>query len=1321
MKNSLKKIANLTKILVGSICVIILMITIFAAINNKTSKVENYGLIPLANISELAIAESNADFIYLSNLDYIPSKSSTAWGEIKKDETTDGNKITVRVEGGVYSFDKGMWAHAKSTLVYDLRELNFDYFTSYVGLNTTGNKGNGVTFSIYTSIDGENWDLAIDSIPVLPNTNSVFVKVNIKDANYLKLYADDNGNNGQDHAVYADAKLITENYSDEQNIVESLNELDEIIKSQYADASLDNTDFEFVLLKRAFVNNVGGFALKTFVNERESNKEVLEWLLNKDNIDVLRYYILGGTPEGGNYYNSLTQLSRLYYNYKDDFFNTETLNNKWDANLTYGDLYKKMAVSLSLTHSQRVGLWMQNSAENQSDSVKRYAIYKYLHKNGKLNAMENWDITPWFESLKVEEMRFVMNNAIDDEEILWLNDYVQSFLDKYKQSKYLTPHPYMAYVWPNYSNNIYYDDENRDYFNELFSVPDKNNPGGKIGLFDLSYTIPGGKESPEYTIKITRGTMDYKLYKLWMNFRNKFGTGAVCGGISKSGSNIRATYGIPATVIGQPGHAALLYYTKDANGKGYWNIDNDVSGWTLSEKGERLLLGWGNGSYVRGFYQVVYMTLAQEALNDYVNLEKSEKLVMLTDVYKGNLPKQEEIYKEALNVQSINFDAWYGLIQTYLADETKTEADFYNLAEEVAEGLKYFPLPMYNLTNLIKPKITSIETSYRFTLLQSRILTEASQTPNNTADNYYVYQPSITRIEASYLLGKMDRTVATFSFDGEDAGKIVLSDRYDSTGIRWDYSLDGKKTWNEVSFTAEEEHKLTLTEDQLNSITDENDIYVHIVGVDYSENNLYKIDILTPTTLTGIYNNDKENKVIGVTSYMEWRMEGNEEWTLFSDKEPDLTGDKTVIVRAGKHGVYLTSNEITLKYTKDIVDKKRKYVTIDRLSIESVSSEATGNQGHAKNAIDGNINTRWHSAWNGTDTDKFIIIKVDEPINLSAIEYLPASGGNGKILSAQILVSMDGENWTEIAESVKWANDDTLKSAEFDDSVRAQYIKIVGLKTSSASSLSFMAARMFNIYEDITKIPTAEIKYDITDPTTGNVTVSLINPSEPITIINNDGKDTYVFEKNGDFTFEFVNKNNIKGTVTAIVKNIDRQKPTATIKYSTTSKTTDKVTATLVNESEPITITNNKGNKTYTFTENGTFEFIYKDAAGNIGKTIAKVDWIYKQNSIPDIEKNNNVSSNGTTNSLNESISNQDNSKMNIDHDTKIDNSEKTISDNTNGQIDDSKNEKDMEKESIQEKSIWSTILYYSVPFVIIIAISVIITILQEGYIYKKS
>ena len=34
---------------------------------------------------------------------------------------------------------------------------------------------------------------------------------------------------------------------------------------------------------------------------------------------------------------------------------------------------------------------------------------------------------------------------------------------------------------------------------------------------------------------------------------------------------------------------------------------------------------------------------------------------------------------------------------------------------------------------------------------------------------------------------------------------------------------------------------------------------------------------------------------------------------------------------------------------------------------------------------------------------------------------------------------------------------------------------------------------------------------------------------------------------------------------------------------------------------------------TYTFTENGQFEFVFRDEAGNEAKTIAVVDWIDKE------------------------------------------------------------------------------------------------------------
>ena len=559
---------------------------------------------------------------------------------------------------------------------------------------------------------------------------------------------------------------------------------------------------------------------------------------------------------------------------------------------------------------------MQNSEFNQSDSVNRYALYKQMYNNGQFKATDTVDITPWFEAYNIEQMRWVLGTLIDDEEVIWLNEYTQSRIDKAPGSVWslLTPHPYMAYVWPNYANPVYYDENNKDYFNDLFAVEKTNEDGTitKKGLFEY--------------VPYRNDTSNGYVYKLWMNFRNKFGTGAVCGGISKSGHCIRGVNAIPSAVIGQPGHAALLYYNQNAEGQGLWGIDNDVSGWTLSEKGERMLLGWGNDrTYVQG-YNVPYVILAQEALNDYNNFEKAEKLLMTVDTYKDDKTKQEQIYREAIGIQSINLDAWAGLAKLYVEDPTKTEEDCYKLEKEMMEALKCFPFPMHNLSNYIKTKFTSDEYIFKFTILQNKILTEAKNYPNEGST---VLQPSVTRGLAAYLLGQIDTSLATFSFDGADAEKIVLSSRFDGNGIRWDYSLDGKKTWNEVASTAEN-HKHSLTKEEIASITAENDIYIHIVGTNYSEENIYQIDIQESAGLPEtLFASDLENRMIGVTLSTQWRYSENEPWTFYSDASPDLTGNKTVQLRQGATGTRLASvASTTFTFTEDNQPDTRKYIPV---------------------------------------------------------------------------------------------------------------------------------------------------------------------------------------------------------------------------------------------------------------------------------------------------------------------------------------------------------------------------------------------------------
>ncbi|WNR45408.1 cadherin-like beta sandwich domain-containing protein [Paenibacillus roseipurpureus] len=161
--------------------------------------------------------------------------------------------------------------------------------------------------------------------------------------------------------------------------------------------------------------------------------------------------------------------------------------------------------------------------------------------------------------------------------------------------------------------------------------------------------------------------------------------------------------------------------------------------------------------------------------------------------------------------------------------------------------------------------------------------------------------------------------------------------------------------------------------------------------------------------------------------------------------------------------------------------------------------------------------------------------------------------------------------------------------------VTATYVDpISGTKTSS-------------LYIQVTDLiaPTATVTYSTTEPTNQDVTAT-ITPSEPVTITNNGGSNTYTFTENASFTFEFVDAAGNTGTVEATVANIGRIAPTATVAYSTTDPTNQDVTATIT-ASQPITVTNNGGLTSHTFTDNGSFTFEFVDAAGNTGTAVATV------------------------------------------------------------------------------------------------------------------
>ncbi len=201
---------------------------------------------------------------------------------------------------------------------------------------------------------------------------------------------------------------------------------------------------------------------------------------------------------------------------------------------------------------------------------------------------------------------------------------------------------------------------------------------------------------------------------------------------------------------------------------------------------------------------------------------------------------------------------------------------------------------------------------------------------------------------------------------------------------------------------------------------------------------------------------------------MEWRYSYNSSWISFKEQIPDLTGNKEVVVRVRATGVYLPSDELIYSFTEDNQLNTQKYISIDKLSVFQVSSEEPGHNEQAQNAIDGNINTIWHSSWNGDDSERYIIIKLDEPKYLSALQYVPRQfGNNGRIKDGKIFVSMDGRDWIEAATIANWADNSEAKMVVFNESFNSQYIKLVATE-NYGDGRDFITAAMINLFEDVT-------------------------------------------------------------------------------------------------------------------------------------------------------------------------------------------------------------------------------------------------------------
>ena len=193
--------------------VMIIFLFIFALclfINNKKNNrnINNQHIEAILYKSNTIASDYSS--LYLSDID--PIEKSFSYRDITKDQDVNGNPITLKVENHLFSFEKGVFAHAKATLVYDLTNYSdYKYFVAFIGLNNTAaSSSNGVIYHFSTSNDKQDWQEVGNGILKKPGENATYVEIPLNNAKYIKIYIDDNGSQGNDHSVLADAKFVRE-------------------------------------------------------------------------------------------------------------------------------------------------------------------------------------------------------------------------------------------------------------------------------------------------------------------------------------------------------------------------------------------------------------------------------------------------------------------------------------------------------------------------------------------------------------------------------------------------------------------------------------------------------------------------------------------------------------------------------------------------------------------------------------------------------------------------------------------------------------------------------------------------------------------------------------------------------------------------------------------------------------------------------------------------------------------------------------------------------------------------------------------------------
>ncbi|MBE5107921.1 discoidin domain-containing protein [Bacillus thuringiensis] len=721
----------------------------------------------------------------------------------------------------------------------------------------------------------------------------------------------------------------------------------------------DATNLSKILRAKFMIQSGGTGKLNEFASRGQAHTDFLNWLMS--NNDVLNTYLQGGVPSGDPI-KSLEILQKLWAADKD-------ISNK-----TNNGVYLRMAMAVALDFSKPITTWEAtdkaadgSGVHSEIDPVSRYQKFKTLQQNGKLFTS--------FNGYDVVHMRMVVDSSLTDADIDYIQEYVRSRIGSplFNEKKIQLDQSHISNImWL-----LTYQMKN----------PNNNNADVNAGS-DVFYGVP------------------------W-DLKNVLRDGGVCGTFSMFGTQVSKVFGVPASVYGQPGHAAMSYMGVQEDGKFYWELNNDITGWGQSVStwyqpwGTDFLLSGGpnfSPSYINTYENATNHTGAmtptvttQEQLRFLANYVASQDPIAANNIRSAALTLDQ--------AGQSDFPLWADYIKGLVKQGATTSVQWSTINDQVMKQFANDPRALYDLVRLYKDQlINNNDTNKQNLMIQlNNVLANVKSTPNNAERQMLTTVRS--EIEKDGLALMSIYAVSSKENDGNQAA-INAIDGDPSTFWHNKWDLSDKNPYITLKLNkAQTISSLTYLPRQDNgangNITSYN-IYTSLDGTNFT-------------------------KVASGT----WADDSTQKTAKFADTNAQYVKLEVVTSHAG----FASAAEVGVGVTpvKPSVLPKNTM----KASANSVES-----QDSATKAIDGKADTFWHTSWTTGQYPYNLTLELDKNKTISQVDYLPRQDGseNGRILNYNIYTSVDGVNYEKVT-SGTWENTMDKKSVKFNP-VTAKFVKL---------------------------------------------------------------------------------------------------------------------------------------------------------------------------------------------------------------------------------------------------------------------------------------